>query len=193
MSDGTERTKGHIDTPTPRVARSDATGYGGRGVRPSIESTTEGSAMDRVDSLRAARTVGAVLAAMVLVSVMATGVSADNNGTLKIHEQGTPLGTENNDPQVCQFDVEAFGLDAGQTGYLVFSSQGGDGPVIPDVGPFVFGPANGDGYAIFGTVGLPAGHYEATLYGKGDLTDVKAKSKVFKVTCTDGGGGGGGG
>ena len=34
----------------------------------------------------------------------------------------------------------------------------------------------------------------STLYGKADLTDVKAKSKVFKVTCVGGswdtGGGG---
>jgi len=48
-----------------------------------------------------------------------------NNGTLKIHEQGTPSGTENNDPKVCVFNVESFGLDAGQTGFLSFSVQGG--------------------------------------------------------------------
>jgi len=110
-----------------------------------------------------------------------------NNGTLKIHEQGTPSGTENNDPKVCVFNVESFGLDAGQTGFLSFSVQGGDGPTGVSAGPFAFGPASASGYFATQYFNLQPGHYKATLYGKqlpgGKLTDVKAKSKVFKVTC----------
>jgi len=136
---------------------------------------------------RRARQLGAVLASAALVwLVAAAGVSAGNNGTLKIHEQGTPNGTPNNDPKVCTFNVEAFGLDAGQTGYLVFTVQGGDAPTGVDSPPFAFGPADGNGYRASEYFSPPAGHYKATLYGKADLTDVKAKSKVFKVTCEGG-------
>jgi len=114
-------------------------------------------------------------------------VAPGNNGTLKIHEQGTPSGTENNDPKVCVFNVEAFNLDSGQTGYLSFDVQGGDGPTGTPAGPYAFGPADANGYFASQYFNLDPGHYKATLYGKqlpsGELTDVKAKSKVFKVTC----------
>ncbi len=73
----------------------------------------------------------------------------------------------------------------------MFTVQGGDAPQGVDAGPFSFGPANADGYYASQYFDLAAGHYKATLYGKADLTDVKAKSKVFKVTCEGGGGGGG--
>lgn len=136
---------------------------------------------------RRPRQLGAVLAAAALVwLVAAAGASAGNNGTLKIHELSTPYGTPNNDPKVCTFDVEAFGLDVGQSGYLVFDVQGGDAPQGVAAGPFDFGPAGASGYAVSQTFSPPAGHYMATLYGKADLTDVKAKSKVFKVTCGGG-------
>ena len=111
---------------------------------------------------------------------------AGNNGTLKIHELGTPAGTPNNDPKVCSFNVEAFNLDPGQSGYLVFSVQGGDAPQGTEAGPFAVGPADANGYFASQPFSPPAGHYKATLYGKADLTDVKAKSKVFKVTCDEG-------
>ncbi len=141
---------------------------------------------------RHTRRLGAAASAAGLVCLLAsTAAFAGNNGTLKIHEQGTPDGTRDHDPKVCVFDVEAFGLDAGQGGYLVFSVQGGDAPQGTDPGPFAFDPADADGYGATGPFALDAGHYKATLYGKADLTDVKAKSKVFKVTCDDSDGGGG--
>ena len=83
----------------------------------------------------------------------------------------------------------------------MFDVQGGDAPQGVSAGPFAFGPADATGYYASGyfndpnnptSVSLAAGHYKATLYGKADLTDVKAKSKVFKVTCEGGGGGVGG-
>lgn len=136
---------------------------------------------------RRPREFGAVLAAAALIwLVAAAGASAGNNGTLKIHEQGTPDGTPNNDPKVCTFNVEGFNLDPNQSGYLVFDVQGGDAPQgVGPAGPFVeTADANGDLSSEY--FSPPAGHYKATLYGKGDLTDVKAKSKVFKVTCEGG-------
>lgn len=110
-----------------------------------------------------------------------------NNGTLKIHEQGTPDHTINNDPKVCVFNVEGFGFDAGQTGYLTFDVQGGDAPTGTAAGPYDFGPTDSTGYYASRYFNLDPGHYKATLYGKmgpnGQLQDEKAKSKVFKVEC----------
>ncbi len=140
-----------------------------------------------------ARRLGAVLSAAALVWLVgANAAFAGNNGTLKIHEQGTPDATPNNDPQVCVFNIEGFGLDPYQTGYLVFDVQGGDAPQGVSQGPFTE-TADATGYLASEYFFLADGHYKATLYGKADLTDVKAKSKVFKVSCGGGGGGGGGG
>ena len=142
---------------------------------------------------RRPRQRGAVLAAAALVwLVAAAGASAGNNGTLKIHELGTPYGTPNNDPKVCTFDVEAFNLDAGQSGYLMFAVQGGDAPQGVAAGPFASAQPTRTATSSPTTFSPPAGHYKATLYGKADLTDVKAKSKVFKVTCEGGSWTGGG-
>ena len=87
-------------------------------------------------SIRHTRRLGAASAAAALIALVATGAAfAGNNGTLKIHEAGTPDGTPNNDPKVCTFNVEAFNLDPGQTGYLVFEVQGGDAPHGGELGP----------------------------------------------------------
>lgn len=121
-------------------------------------------------------------------------VHADNNGTLKVHEIGTPSGTESNDPKVCAFNFEGFGFDPAQVGQLQLDPQGNDAPIGVAAGPFAFGPTDASGYAIsqnFNTPGgtpIANGHYKVTLYGKDTKTglydvDLKAKSKVFKVDC----------
>ena len=138
--------------------------------------------------VRRTRRLCAASAAAALIWLIASGAAlAGNNGTLKIHELGTPDGTPNTDPKVCTFNVEAFNLDAGQIGYLAFEVQGGDAPQGVGAGPIAFGPADANGFYASEYFSLAAGHYKATLYGKADLTDVKAKSKVFKVTCEGGG------
>ncbi len=114
-----------------------------------------------------------------------------NNGTLKVHEIGTPVKQINNDPQVCAFDIEGFKFDSGQTGYLKFNVQGNDAPHgVASEAVYAFGPTDTEGYAISATkfntkdgVTIANGHYKVTLYGKADLKDEKAKSKVFKVSC----------
>lgn len=115
-----------------------------------------------------------------------------NNGTLKVHEIGTPSGTESNDPKVCAFNFEGFSFDPSQSGYITIDGQG---QTSGTYGAFAFGPTDALGYAISqdfnngaGTVTIPDGQYKATLYGKDaggniDLTDTKAKSKVFKIEC----------
>ena len=103
--------------------------------------------MTTVSVRRTSRLIAA-LAAAAIICLIATGAAlAGNNGTLKIHEQGTPDGTPNNDQKVCTFNVEAFGLDAGQTGYLMFDVQGGDTTQGVSAGPFAFGPADATGSA----------------------------------------------
>jgi hypothetical protein len=118
-----------------------------------------------------------------------------NNGTLKVHEQGTASGTESNDPKVCAFNFEGFDFDANQDGYVVIDTQPGD--VVTATVPF--GPADATGYAETSYINdgisgitVPDGQYKATLYGKDtgnpanpDLTNEKAKSKVFKVDCPE--------
>lgn len=122
--------------------------------------------------------------------------AAGNNGTLKVHEAGTPSGTESNDPKVCSFNFEGFGFDDLQDGYIEIETQGGSSPIGENAGPFDAGPADEDGnFATMyfndedGPV-IKNGTYKATLYGKDgpndEQPDEKAKSKVFKVECEGG-------
>jgi hypothetical protein len=139
--------------------------------------------------------------AAILVTGRSGAFAQANNGTLKIHEKGTASGTESNDPKVCIFNLEGFGFDAAQTGYINIDVQGGSSPVGENAGPFIFGPTNADGYyatmPYFNDTGgatIKNGTYKATLYGKDtggniNLQDEKAKSKVFKVDCAPGQGG----
>lgn len=134
--------------------------------------------------------------AVPLISIRSAFADAPaNNGTLKVHEQGTTSGTESNDPKVCVFNFEGFDFDASQDGYIVITTQPGgvDTLTIP------FGPADSDGYYETDYINdgvsgynLADDQYKATLYGKDtgnpsnpDLTDEKAKSKVFKVICDE--------
>jgi len=158
--------------------------------------------------VRAARWAGAVLVGLAPLPLLVVAASAEessftvtaasapggNKGTLKVHEEGTPSGTVNNDPKVCVFNLEGFFFETGQTGYVLIEPQGGNGGPSP-VGPVDWGPADGSGFAATEYFNSPAGpevlngQYKATLYGKmlptGQLDDVKAKSKVFKVICED--------
>ena len=127
-----------------------------------------------------------------LVGSVVLGVAAataqpptGNNATLKVHEFGTPSATESNDPNVCIFNFEGFGFDPAFDGYIVIDGQGQT--TYAGV-PIAFGPTNADGYAQTEYMTLADGHYKATVYGKDtggavDLSDVKAKSKVFKTEC----------
>ena len=149
--------------------------------------------------IRSLGKVGATLATVAIVLLVAvSGVLAGgNNGTLKVHslDLPSPDATPNNEPKVCSFNLEGFGLDEGQGGYLEFTVQGGDAPHGTNPGStYTMLPADPEGYAISSDnfndgngVFLRNGHYKVTLYGKstptGVLSDVKAKSKVFKVSC----------
>ncbi len=128
------------------------------------------------------------------LGVASAGGTGGSQGTLKVHEYGTPSGTESNDPKVCTFNLEGFGFTPGHRVALAFTVQGGDGPTgtLPD--PNWFGPYVTDAGGSFaseyfnrGGAVLAAGHYKATAYGKngaGGWVELdKVKSKVFKVSC----------
>ncbi|HEY1085626.1 MAG TPA: hypothetical protein VGE34_02775 [Candidatus Saccharimonadales bacterium] len=112
-----------------------------------------------------------------------------NNGTIKVHEKGTPSGTESNDPKVCVFNFEAFGLDANQTGDITITGQGQTPDPNPPVVISLSTNAAGDGSTAYvndtdNAITLANGHYKATLDNKfGTDKGNKAKSKVFKVNC----------
>ena len=130
---------------------------------------------------------------LTVMDVYATQNPNGNNGTLKVHEKGTPDKTPSNDPKVCAFNLEGFDFDAAQSGYIVISPDNTNTAVAT----LAFGPTDGTGYAASAYVNdgisgfsIANGKYEATLYGKKtgnpslpDLANEKAKSKVFTVGC----------
>lgn len=129
----------------------------------------------------------AVFANGMMPAMAAYADAPGNNGTIKVHEKGTPSGTESNDPKVCVFNFEAFGLDANQTGNITIETQ--SGPVITPVIVSLSTDANGNGATEYlndtnSTKTIANGHYKATLDNKfGTDPGNKAKSKVFKVEC----------
>lgn len=115
-----------------------------------------------------------------------------NNGTLKVHEQGTPSNAENNDPKVCTFNYEGYGFDKGQDGMIVITTQGGgnDKTEVKRLAmPAAKESAEHFTFTETAYITLPDGMYKSTVYGKDNHSqysvDLKAKSKVFKVECDD--------
>lgn len=115
--------------------------------------------------------------------------AASNNGTLQVHEKGSPEMTPSNQPHVCTFNFEAFNLDANQTGNVTIEAQNPTAPITPVVIPLTT-DVNGNGATApyvndTGSLyNLADGHYKATLDNKfGTDNGNKAKSKVFWVRC----------
>ncbi|AKU17008.1 hypothetical protein [Luteipulveratus mongoliensis] len=150
----------------------------------------------RARSTAAALGLTAAMGLGVLATTAAVAAPPGNNGTLKVHELGTPANTESNDPKVCKFNFEVYGLDAGQDGLIKVAPQGGDTDTTDTVEvPLLATDDNGDGQTVYvnadpdgETDGLTLedGHYKATLYNKFGTEEIKkAKSKVFKVICDE--------
>lgn len=129
----------------------------------------------------------AVFANGMMPAMAAYADAPGNNGTIKVHEKGTPSGSESNDPKVCVFNFEAFGLDANQTGNITIETQ--SGTVITPVVVSLSTDSSGNGSTEYlndtnSTKTIVDGHYKATLDTKfGTDPGNKAKSKVFKVEC----------
>ena len=123
------------------------------------------------------------------VLTLSTAQAKSNNGTLQVHEKGSPDMTPSNQPHVCVFNFEAFGLDANQTGNVTIESQSPTAVITPVVITLTT-DANGNGATTpyvndtNSQYTLADGHYKATLDNKfGTDNGDKAKSKVFWVRC----------
>lgn len=118
-----------------------------------------------------------------------TAHAASNNGTLQVHEKGTPPMTPSNQPHVCVFNFEAFNLDANQTGNVTIEAQSPTPNITPVIIPLTTdATGNGATTPYVNDTGSPYvladGHYKATLDNKfGTDNGNKAKSKVFWVHC----------
>lgn len=133
--------------------------------------------------LSRAATSAAAVVLTVLAAVAGAGTTAsaapDDNGDVKIHNSGTPVDDDRNEPQVCVFYLDAFGFDGlQQVGWHIDqqpptgTSQVSQGTITLD--------ENGRGYTTDMT--LPDGHYK--LYWTWEGENGAGKSKVFTVTCT---------
>lgn len=135
-------------------------------------------------------TLSILVATLVAVPAFGTNRVPGNNGTLKVHEQGTPSQFIDNDPKVCTFNFEGYNFDKGQDGLIVITAQGGgnDRSEVKRIHMPATSEATEHGtYTETAYHTLPDGHYKSTVYGKdhkGEYrVDLKAKSKVFKVQC----------
>jgi len=133
---------------------------------------------------------GVMAAVLMAVPASATKSAPGNNGTLKVHEQGTQSQFINNDPKVCTFNFEGYNFGNGQDGLIVITAQGGgnDQSEVKRIHmPAAAETTEHGTYTETAYHTLPDGHYKSTVYGKDNKgeyrVDLKAKSKVFKVEC----------
>ncbi|MBA3744292.1 hypothetical protein [Sporichthya sp.] len=149
-------------------------------------------------TLRSARLAGLASVAALLVLPIAlpgTAAAADapgNNGTLKVHEPGTPFERNASESQqpICAFYLAGFNFDSNQVISYSFTVQGGANSGDPEgtPGSFTAGPDNGrprgDGRTpVLEKTDhtLPDGRYKVTV-----TTTDGSKSKVFEINCPGG-------
>jgi hypothetical protein len=137
----------------------------------------------------------ALIASIVILALAAPGAGAQpiasarggkapaarngDNGTVKIHNSGTPVTDPRNEPHVCVFYLDAFGFDPGQSVSWQIKSwpPTGDRSVVASGALALDG--SGDGHT--GDMTLANGHYKLfwTFAGEHGF----AKQKVFWVAC----------
>jgi hypothetical protein len=128
----------------------------------------------------AALTLALGLAQAALALPALAAAPAGDNGTLKIHEIGTPADDNANEPKVCHFSLDAAGFDASQSALAYEILKGapftGD-PVLTGSLSLVGGTGS---VAIEGSA-LGDGHYKVQLVG----VDTKGADnfKVFWISC----------
>lgn len=103
-----------------------------------------------------------------------------DNGTVKIHNTGTPQDERENQPQVCTFYLDAFGFDTLQKVHWEIDVWS------PSEEPKGTGAASGDialtgGSGATAEIPLPDGHYKLFWTFEGEHG--AAKQKVFWVRC----------
>ncbi|MEV0534484.1 hypothetical protein [Kitasatospora sp. NPDC050463] len=94
-----------------------------------------------------------------------------------MHDSTTPPDSQNDDPKVCQFYLDAFNFDTVTLVNWTIEQQPPTGNALVQAGALVL--ANGSGTTP--TYSLPAGHYRLNWTFVGESGS--AKHKVFEVQC----------
>ncbi|WP_207122593.1 hypothetical protein [Actinocatenispora comari] len=101
-----------------------------------------------------------------------------DNGDVKIHSSGTPVDDPRDEPQVCEFYLDAFDFDGLQEVSWHIDQQEPTGTAQVASGTITL-DADGNGHTADMT--LPSGHYKLTWNWEGEQG--AGKSKVFTVEC----------
>lgn len=127
------------------------------------------------------RSAALVMAAGVLTLGVSSAAYATkgpgDNGTVKIHETGTPVPDRNNEPHVCGFYIDAFGFDKLQSVSWKIAPQAPTKTGDTKTGAITLVSGAGKTDAI----SLPDGHYKLTWTFAGEHGS--AKHKTFWVEC----------
>ena len=136
--------------------------------------------------MRKATAVVMIAASLLLYAVaLSTPAAADpggNNGDVKIHETGTAVADQRNEPHVCTFYIDGFNFDGGSSGtwHIEVWAPTGSGTVLSGT----WGPADAEGNWHSATISsLGPGHYKLFFKQTNPATPGDDKHKVFWVEC----------
>ncbi|MFJ2578595.1 hypothetical protein [Kitasatospora aureofaciens] len=142
----------------------------------------------RVAKAARSRVVAGSAAALVLAmgaaAFAAPAVAQGNAGHIQVHLLTTGVNDDRNDPKVCQFYIDAFGFDAGETLTWEVSpgTFGMHGPPVA-AGSATFNPGAGNiGQDISGPLNTDMGFTDGmfvSIEGNGS----GEKHKEFKIDC----------
>ncbi|MFJ3792183.1 hypothetical protein [Kitasatospora sp. NPDC090091] len=122
----------------------------------------------------------AAAAALAFASAPLAVAAPGDNGDVKIHDSATAVDSQNNDPQVCQFYLDAFNFDTITLVSWTIEQQQPTGNALVLAGALVL--TNGTGSTS--NYSLPDGHYQLTWTFVGE--NGSAKHKTFMVRCASG-------
>src|SRR5438270_3235585 len=136
--------------------------------------------------MRKATALVMIAASLLLYAVaLSTPAAADpggNNGDVKIHETGTAVADQRNEPHVCTFYIDGFNFDGASTGtwHIETWAPTGSGTVLSGT----WGPADAQGNWHSATIStLAPGHYKLFFKQTSPATPGDDKHKVFWVGC----------
>jgi len=136
--------------------------------------------------MRKATAVVMIAASLLLyAAALSTPAAADpggNNGDVKIHETGTAVADQRNEPHVCTFYIDGFNFDGGSSGtwHIEVWAPTGSGTVLSGT----CGLADAEGNWHSATISsLGPGHYKLFFKQTNPATPGDDKHKVFWVEC----------
>jgi hypothetical protein len=133
-----------------------------------------------------ARTGAATLAALTVAGVALMGAPAavaapGDNGDVKIHKATVPVDSQNNDPTVCGFYLDAFNFGGLQKVSWSIETQARVADGVALAGDIAI-PPSGHGWTK--DLSLPNGQYRLTWTFEGATG--AGRHKVFEVDCPSG-------